>query len=507
MAPRSAAGPLARGRHSRLPVGATVESSDGLEGRAHRWVGRPAAYCLGAESQVLNLRRQDCGTLSRSKALVTVAKGEKFMTMRPSLIRTYRVFLPVVMSGLVLIDSAFGQTKSRARDLGIPLDGTPGSFNAITDVAGVEVGYTTLVSGQGKRVVGQGPVRTGVTAILPRGRATLEPVFAAFFAGNGNGDMTGTHWVEESGVMETPIMITNTLSVGVVRDAVVSWMVKRGVPGPFWYPVVAETSDGRLNDMKGQHVKAEHVTQALESAHGGHIDEGNVGGGTGMNCHGFKGGTGTASRKLSPEEGSYVVGVLAQCNYGTRSQLRIAGIPVGREIEGYEPCVAQRKDPPVRGADGQSIPVCAEKTKSATPRKEPEQGSIIVVVATDAPLTPDQLKRVARRVSLGMGRMGTIHGNGSGDIFVAFSTANRGVDWGNSEPGRPLLPPPSVARLASGAMEPLFTATVEATEEAIINAMVAAETMTGADFWRSHAIPHDQLRAVLRQHGRLIEAR
>ena len=417
------------------------------------------------------------------------------------------VFLAVTLSLLLASLSAFGQARPRARDLGIPLDGNPGPFNAITDVAGVEVGYTTLISGQGKLVVGQGPIRTGVTAILPRGRATLEPVFAAFYAGNGNGDMTGTHWVEETGVLETPIMITNTLSVGIVRDAVIGWMVKRGATGPFWYPVVAETADGRLNDMKGQHVKAEDAISALESAHGGHIDEGNVGGGTGMNCHGFKGGTGTASRKLATEEGSYTVGVLAQCNYGTRFQLRIAGIPVGREIEGYEPCVAQRIDPPLRGSSGQPIPVCDEKKGLAKLPQEMEQGSIIVVVATDAPITPDQLKRIARRVSLGMGRMGSIHGNGSGDIFIAFSTANRGADWGNSGRGLSTLPSPSVMRLASGAMEPLFTATVEATEEAIINAMVGAETMTGADYWRSYAIPHDQLRAVLRKHGRLIEER
>ncbi|HVN77602.1 MAG TPA: P1 family peptidase, partial [Terriglobia bacterium] len=379
-----------------------------------------------------------------------------------------------------------------------------GQFNAITDVAGVEVGYATLISGQGKLVVGEGPVRTGVTAILPRGRAILEPVFAAFYAGNGNGDMTGTHWVEETGVLETPIMITNTLSVGVVRDAVVGWMVKRGVPGPFWYPVVAETSDGRLNDMKGLHVKAEHAVQALESAHGGRIDEGNVGGGTGMNCHGFKGGTGTASRKLSPQEGSYTVGVLAQCNYGTRSQLRIAGIPVGREIEGYEPCVVQRIDPPLRNSNDELVPLCEEKTgRLDLLSEESEQGSIIVVVATDAPVLSDQLKRLTRRVSLGLGRMGSNHGNGSGDIFIAFSTANRGADWGNSGRGLPTLPPASVTRLSSGAMDPLFTATVEATEEAILNAMLAAETMTGADYWRSYAIPHDQLRAILDKHGRL----
>jgi D-aminopeptidase len=419
----------------------------------------------------------------------------------------FRTVVPLVLAlGLVAADHAYGQTKPRARDLGIPLDGTPGPFNAITDVGGVEVGYTTLISGQGKRVVGQGPVRTGVTAILPRGRATLEPVFAAFYSGNGNGEMTGSHWLEETGVLETPVLITNTLSVGVVRDAVVGWMVKQGATGPFWYPVVAETSDGRLNDMKGLHIKAEDAIRALESAHGGKIAEGNVGGGTGMNCHGFKGGTGTASRRLSPAEGAYTVGILVQCNYGTRAQLRIAGIPVGREIQGYEPCVAQRIDPPVQTGGRQVVPVCDESTNQRAALPEgPEQGSIIVVVATDAPLTPDQLKRMARRVSLGLGRMGSNHGNGSGDIFLAFSTANRGSDWGNSDAGRPSLPPPSVTRLASGAMDPLFTATVEATEEAIINAMLAAETMTGADYWRSYAIPQDQLKAVLRKHGRLIE--
>jgi D-aminopeptidase len=390
------------------------------------------------------------------------------------------------------IESAFTQTKPRARDLGIPLDGNPGRFNAITDVAGVEVGYTTLISGEGKLVVGQGPVRTGVTAILPRGRA-LEPVFAAFYSANGNGDMTGTHWLEETGVLETPILITNTLSVGTVRDAAVSWMVKRGANGPFWYPVAAETSEDAIN--------------ALDSAHGGRIDEGNVGGGTGMNCHGFKGGTGTASRRLSSEDGGYTLGVLAQCNYGTRSQLRIAGIPVGREIEGYEPCVVLQVDPPLRSGTGQLFPVCSEGTKQrAALQEDREEGSIIVVVATDASVTPDQLKRLARRVSLGMGRMGANHGNGSGDIFIAFSTANRGADSGNSSgAGHPVLPPPSITRLPPGAMDPLFTATVEATEEAIINAMLAADTMTGANYYRSHAIPHDQLKAALARHGRLVE--
>ena len=401
--------------------------------------------------------------------------------------------------------TAGSQSKARARDLGIPFDGSPGVLNAITDVAGVEVGYTTLISGEGRRVVGQGPVRTGVTAILPRGKASSDGVFAAFYAGNGNGDMTGTHWVEENGVLETPIMITNTLSVGVVRDAVVEWMVKHDRAGPFWYPVVAETSDGRLNDMKGQHVKKEHAIQALDFAHGGYIEEGNVGGGTGMNCNGFKGGTGTSSRKLPADQGGYTIGVLVQCNYGNRSEVRIAGIPVGREITGYEPCVAQALDPPVRMADGALAPICnRQMSLRVRSPEEAEQGSIIVVLATDAPVTPDQLKRIVKRVSLGMGRMGSIHGNGSGDIFIAFSTANSGSDSGNSTaPERAAVS--NIQRLIGGRIDVLFTATVQATEEAITNAMIAAETMTGADYWRSYAIPHDQLRIVLRKHNRLRE--
>src|SRR3989475_9054153 len=235
----------------------------------------------------------------------------------------------VVAPPLLAQTSASGsQSKPRARDLGIPFDGAPGAFNAITDVAGVEVGYTTLISGEGKRIVGQGPVRTGVTAILPRGKASSDGVFAAFYSGNGNGDMTGTHWVDENGVLETPILISNTLSVGVVRDAAVEWMVKHDHSGPFWYPIVAETADVRLNDKKGQHVKREHALQALDSAHGGQIEEGNVGGGTGMNCNGFKGGTGTSSRKLPADQGGYAIGVLVQCNYGSRYEVRIAGFPL-----------------------------------------------------------------------------------------------------------------------------------------------------------------------------------
>jgi D-aminopeptidase len=394
--------------------------------------------------------------------------------------------------------------KPRARNLGIPFDGEPGANNAITDVAGVEVGYATLISGEGKRVVGSGPVRTGVTAILPRGGSTFDAVFAAIYSGNGNGEMTGSHWINETGLLETPIAITNTLSVGVVRDAVIEWMVRKNATGPFWYPVVAETSDGRLNDMKGQHVKKEHAIAALESAHGGMIAEGNVGGGTGMGCNGFKGGTGTASRKLATPEGGWTVGVLVQCNYGQRSQVRIAGIPVGREIQGYEPCVARQSDPPVPGVAG-PLPACAPQGSGrGGGAEEAEQGSIIVIVATDAPILSDQLYRLVRRVSLGLGRLGSNHGNGSGDIFLAFSTANRGSDPGNSGP-----PPasPTVTRLPAARMDPLFLATVQATEEAVVNAMIAAETMTGADDIRLYAIPHDQLISILRRHAVLVEAR
>src|ERR1700675_422518 len=295
---------------------------------------------------------------------------------------------------------AFAQAKPRARDLGVPFDGTPGPNNAITDVRGVEVGHTTLISGNGKLKVGEGPVRTGVTAIHPRGKDANDSVFGAWFTLNGNGEMTGTTWPEDSGFLNGPILITNTHSVGVVRDAVIAWKVKRGEPdieGYWWsLPVVAETWDGYLNDINGFHVKPEHVFHALDSAHGGPVEEGNVGGGTGMICNEFKGGIGTASRVLDAKTGGYTVGVLVQCNYGRRDQLRIAGVRVGREIPDH------------------------------TLRDE-DIGSIIVVVATDAPLIPTQLKRVARRISLGLGRDGSFASDGSGDIFIAFSTANPGA--------------------------------------------------------------------------------
>ena len=359
------------------------------------------------------------------------------------------------------------QSKPRARALGIPFDGNPGPLNAITDVKGVEVGHSTIISGDGKLQVGAGPVRTGVTAVLPRGKESSDLVFAGWFSLNGNGEMTGTTWVEESGFLEGPVMITNTHSVGIVRDAVIAWRVRHGQTNQPWsLPVVAETWDGFLNDINGFHVKAEHAFEALDSARAGSVTEGNVGGGTGMICHEFKGGIGTASRKLGEEQGGYTLGVLVQCNYGLRDQLRIAGVPVGREIT-------------------ENL-VWSEET-----------GSIIVVIATDAPLLPHQLKRLARRAALGLARNGSISGNGSGDIFIAFSTANPGA--GNPSHRVPLT------MLPNDQMNPLFEATVQATEEAIVNAMVAAETMTGADNHKVIALPQGRLQQVLKKYNRLGE--
>ena len=362
------------------------------------------------------------------------------------------------------------QSKPRARDLGVPFDGAPGPNNAITDVKGVEVGHTTLISGEGKLVVGKGPVRTGVTAILPRGKNSLDPVFSAWFTLNGNGEMTGTTWLEDSGILDGPVMITNTHSVGVVRDAVIAWRIRKAPPdseGYFWsLPVVAETADDDLNDMNGFHVKPEDAWHALDSAHSGPVEEGNVGGGTGMVCNEFKGGIGTSSRVLAGKAGSYTVGVLVQCNYGWRSQLRIAGVPVGREI-------------------------------TDQPQRNDDIGSIIIVIATDAPLIPTQLKRLARRASLGLGRDGSFSGDGSGDIFIAFSTANPGA--GGSTGVHDLR------MLANQELNPLFLATVQATEEAVVNAMVAAETMTGINNHTVIALPHDRLQEVLKKYNRLAK--
>jgi L-aminopeptidase/D-esterase-like protein len=373
----------------------------------------------------------------------------------------------VSVLGLVLVASALGQSKPRARDLGIPFEGTPGTYNAITDVAGVEVGLTTLISGQGALVVGKGPVRTGVTAVFPRGKASANQVFAAWFTLNGNGEMTGTTWLDESGVLEGPVMITNTHSVGVVHDAVIAWQLRRqGRKFPTWsLPVVAETWDGELNDINGFHVKPEHVFEALDGAKSGPVAEGNVGGGTGMIVHEFKGGTGTSSRLVTIRAAAYTLGVLVQANYGLRGQLTVAGVPVGREIEDLRPRV-----------------------------KRGDAGSIIAVIATDAPLLPHQLKRIAERASLGVGRTGGIGGNGSGDIFIAFSTANP------SAPGAAGLS--SLTMLPNDWINPLFAATVQATEEAVINAMIAAETMEGVDGNTVYAIPHERLRAVLKKYNR-----
>jgi D-aminopeptidase len=367
------------------------------------------------------------------------------------------------------------RARPRARDLGVPFDGTPGALNAITDVDGVLVGHTTLIEGSGKLIVGQGPVRTGVTAVLPRGAASMQRFsFAGWFTENGNGEMTGTTWVEESGFLEGPVLITNTHSVGVVRDAAIAWRVAHGpvdATGSWWsLPVVAETWDGWLNDINGFHVKQEHVFHALDNAHGGPVEEGAVGGGTGMVCNGYKGGIGTASRRLADKDGGYLVGVLVQCNYGTRANLRIAGIPVGREIPSEDPY-------------------------ASVPSDLAERGSIIVVVATNAPLLPHQLKRVARRVSLGIGRNGSIAGNGSGDIFIAFSTANAAASDVDHVADLKMLP--------NDSMDPVFAATVQSTEEAIVNAMVAAQDMTGIDDHHVRALPHDQLRAVLAKYHRL----
>ena len=378
-----------------------------------------------------------------------------------------RRLIPIALL-LTLALATSAQSKPRARDLGVPFDGTPGPNNAITDVKGVEVGHATLISGEGKLVVGKGPVRTGVTAIHPRGKASNDAVFAAWFTLNGNGEMTGTTWVDDSGFLNGPVMITNTHSVGVVRDAVIAWEMKHSKPGTdldSWsLPVVAETWDGWLNDLNGFHVHPEDAFHALDVAHSGPVEEGSVGGGTGMICNEFKGGIGTSSRVLDAKNGGYTVGVLVQCNYGQRDQLRIAGVPVGKEI-------------PEHPAYGDDV------------------GSIIVVVATDAPLIPTQLKRVARKVSLGLGRDGSYSGNDSGDIFLAFSTANPGAVGSKGLHQLTMLP--------NDSLDPIFLATVQATEEAVVNAMVAAETMKGINDHEAIALPHDRLREVLKKYNRL----
>jgi D-aminopeptidase len=381
----------------------------------------------------------------------------------------------VLVTVLVEIHLAAGAfAKARARDLGIPFDGTPGPFNAITDVAGVLVGHDTIIRGQGSLVIGQGPVRTGVTAILPTGRA-YRPVFAAWHTLNGNGEMTGTTWIEESGFLEEPILLTNTRSVGAVHEAVWSWRLARGYhdpKDPFGWaalPVVGETWDGRLNDIHGDHVNKENVFAALDSAASGPVAEGNVGGGTGMVCHRFKGGIGTASRRV---EGGYTLGALVQANYGPRETLTIAGVPVGREITDLMP-----------------------EIHSLAP--EHGENSILVIVATDAPLLPYQLKRLAKRVPVGLARVGGYGANSSGDLFLAFSTApSSPTDRENVR---------QINMLSNEVMDPFFLATAQATEEAIVNALIAAETMTGINGNKVYALPQDRLREVLKKYHRLRE--
>lgn len=359
----------------------------------------------------------------------------------------------------------------KARDLGIPFNGKPGQHNAITDVPGIEVGHCTLIEGDGDLVVGKGPIRTGVTAILPRGK-TYDPCFGGWYSLNGNGEMTGTTWLEESGFLEGPIMLTNTHSVGTVRDALIKWQYEQGLYDSFWednfflLPVVAETFDGMLSDINGFHVKEQHVYEALSNAKGGHVPEGCVGSGTGMMCHGFKGGIGTASRSLE----KYTVGVLVQANYGYREHLTIAGVNVGQELTDLLPVF------------------------KAGNRKE-ETGSIIIVVATDAPLLPHQLKRLARRAALGLSKVGGIGGNTSGDIFIAFSTANKGAANRSEKRTLEMLP--------NDHMDQLFIATIQATEEAILNAMTGATTMTGINGNTVYALPHERVKEILKRYGRL----
>ena len=407
--------------------------------------------------------------------------------------RLYRAVVLLVCAGSISsAQSPSPAPHKRARELGIAaqIGGTPGALDGITDVAGVEVGHTTLIAGSGRLVVGQGPIRTGVTIVHPRGKNNADPVMGAWFTLNGNGEMTGTTWLQESGFLEGPIAITNTHSVGVVRDAILQWQVKRPGLQPWGLPVVAETWDGRLNDINGFHVRPEHVLAALEGATGGAVREGNVGGGTGMVCHGFKGGIGTASRKLDTRDGGHTVGVLVQCNYGSRRELRVAGVPVGQEIPDLLPCTASLDSTVRPGA-----PRCDVALRTGQqPFDDDGQGSIIIVVATDAPLLPHQLKRLVTRAALGVGRMGGKGENSSGDIFVAFSTANprAATDTGVAR----------VGMVPNARINPLFYATVQATEEAILNALLAADTMTGADDTRVYALPVERLLAVMRKYGR-----
>lgn len=378
---------------------------------------------------------------------------------------------------------------ARARDLGIPFEGKPGPLNAITDVPGVELGQKTLIASEGPLKVGAGPVRTGVTVVFPRGRADSRAVYGGFFDLNGNGEMTGRAYLEDFGVVQGPIGLSNSNAIGQVYAAIQQWTAKRF--GNATWPVVAETWDGYLNDIEGFHVTTETATAALDAARPGPVEEGNFGGGTGMVCFGFKGGIGTSSRVVSIGGKTYTVGVLVQCNTGDRKVLRIAGVPVGRELQDrwlrcFDAKVAPRSD---------TLPAC--KTDGSAGKPAPDEGSIIIVVGTDAPLTPLQLNRVARRAAMGLARLGSYSGNQSGDLIVSFSTATADVNTAEQEKPSPMSP------LANAEIDPLFEGTTEASEEAIVNALVAAKTMTGIDGTRVYGIPHDELRTILKRYNRL----
>jgi D-aminopeptidase len=425
------------------------------------------------------------------------------------MMRRTPVFFALVAAALAARapSTALAQSAShpRERDLALPIAGTPGRLDAITDVAGVEVGFTTLIDGEGPRVIGKGPVRTGVTVVFPRGKDNLDPVFANWYSYNGNGEMTGTTWVTEGGFLEGPIGITNTHSVGVVRDAIIAWETRGGrqLVQPWQLPVAAETYDGGQNDINGFHVKAEHVFAALDGAKGGVVPaEGNVGGGTGMTCFGFKGSTGTASRKLPDAQGGYTVGVLVQCNTGARNQLRIGGVPVGRELADTLLACTASNDPSIsvrfgRRCAGFEVP--GERTSSLPfggslkdGILEEGQGSMIVVVATDAPLLPNQIERLLKRLPGGLAREGNVAGNGDGDIFFGFSTANARAAQDTA---------PSARFISNARIAPLFEATAQTLEAAITNGLLAGEMMTGADYRRIYALPAGRLKAIFAKYG------
>ena len=399
---------------------------------------------------------------------------------------------------VLVVATGTAQNRPRGRELGIPFPGPAGPLNAITDVPGVAVGHVTLIEGEGKLVPGKGPIRTGVTAILPRPRGNWDPVFAATFNLNGNGDMTGINWIKESGFMEGPILLTGTHSVGTVRDAAIQWQLKNGREFVFTYPIVAETFDG-LNDANGEHVKAAHAFQALDRARPGVVEEGAIGGGTGMVCNGFKGGIGTSSRRFPTPEGAgtYTLGVLVQCNYG--GDLRILGVPIRSEITDLGQCTVLSQ--PLSRAWSRGMPPCAGRGGGGAEgpyiagNDDGGRGSIIVVVATDVPLLPHQLERLTKRVSMGLGRLGSFAGNGSGDLFLAFSTANPNAARSDANASLTMMP--------NDRMNTLFQATIDATEEAVVNAMLAADTMTGADGIRVFGLPGDRVVAALKKYGRM----